>query len=93
VQRADAPHERDRRALDRGDAAASSWTAPSCGTSTICGGVLREYESHHNQHRPHRSLNGAAPLKPLPEPVDLEQYRVQKHTRAGGLVNEYRLVA
>ena len=25
--------------------------------------VLREYESHHNQHRPHRSLNGAAPLK------------------------------
>jgi transposase len=24
--------------------------------------VLREYESHHNQHRPHRSLRGAAPL-------------------------------
>ena len=55
--------------------------------------ILREYESHHNQHRPHRSLNGAAPLKPLPEPVDLEQYRVRRHTRAGGLVNEYRLVA
>jgi hypothetical protein len=31
---------------------------------------LREYESHHNQHRPHRSLLGA-PLKPLPEPVPL----------------------
>jgi putative transposase len=28
--------------------------------------VLREYETHHNQHRPHRSLHGAAPLKPLP---------------------------
>ena len=55
--------------------------------------ILREYESHHNQHRPHRFLHGAAPLKPLPEPVDLDQYRVRKHTRVGGLINEYRLVA
>jgi integrase-like protein len=39
--------------------------------------ILRLYETHHNQHRPHRSLDGAAPLKPLPEPVDLEQYRVR----------------
>jgi integrase-like protein len=30
--------------------------------------ILREYETHHNQHRPHRSLHGAAPLKPLPNP-------------------------
>jgi transposase len=55
--------------------------------------ILREYETHHNQHRPHRSLDGAAPLKPLPEPVDLEQHRVRRHTRVGGLINEYRLVA
>jgi transposase InsO family protein len=55
--------------------------------------ILREYEIHHNQHRPHRCLHGAAPLKPLPDPVDLEQYRVRRHTRAGGLINEYRLVA
>jgi putative transposase len=55
--------------------------------------ILREYETHHNQHRPHRSLDGAAPLKPLPEPVDLEQYRIRRQTRAGGLINEYRLVA
>jgi putative transposase len=55
--------------------------------------ILCQYETHHNQHRPHRSLNGAAPLKPLPEPVDLEQYRVRKHARVGGLINEYRLVA
>jgi putative transposase len=40
--------------------------------------ILREYETHHTQHRPHRSLHGAAPLKPLPEPVDLDQYRVRK---------------
>ena len=55
--------------------------------------ILRAYETHHNQHRPHRSLNAAAPLKPLPEPVDLEQYRVRRQARAGGLINEYRLVA
>jgi transposase InsO family protein len=56
--------------------------------------ILRQYEIHHNQHRPHRSLDGAAPLKPLPEPVDLEQCRVRKEKpRVGGLINEYRLVA
>ncbi len=55
--------------------------------------ILRDYETHHNQHRPHRSLLGAAPLKPLPEPVDLEHYRVRRQTRAGGTINEYRLVA
>jgi putative transposase len=55
--------------------------------------VLREYETHHNQHRPHRSLDSAAPLKPLPEPVDLEQYRVRRQARVGGLINEYLLVA
>jgi hypothetical protein len=55
--------------------------------------ILREYETHHNQHRPHRSLHGATPLKPLPEPVDLEQHRVRRHTRIGGQINEYRLLA
>src|SRR5256885_8467047 len=55
--------------------------------------ILREYEIHHNQHRPHRSLHSAAPLKPLPQPVILGQYRVRRQTRAGGTINEYRLVA
>ena len=55
--------------------------------------ILREYETHHDQHRPHRSLDSAAPLKPLPEPVDLEQRRVRRHPRVGGMINEYRLVA
>jgi putative transposase len=55
--------------------------------------VLRQYETHHNQHRPHRSLHGAAPLKPLPEPVDLGQYRIRRQAQVGGLINEYRLVA
>jgi len=55
--------------------------------------VLHSYETHHNQHRPHRSLHGAAPLKPLPEPVNLDHYRVRKHAHVAGLINEYRLVA
>ncbi len=55
--------------------------------------ILREYETHHNQHRPHRPLDSAAPLKPLPEPVDLEQYRVRRRARVTGMINEYRLVA
>ena len=55
--------------------------------------ILREYENHHNQHRPHRSRHAAAPLKPLPEPVDLDQYRVRRQARVGGMIGEYRLVA
>jgi putative transposase len=54
---------------------------------------ISAYEIHHNQHRPHRSLGAAAPLKPLPEPVDLERYRVRRQTHTGCLINEYRLVA
>jgi putative transposase len=40
-----------------------------------------------------RTLDAAAPLKPLPEPVDLDQHRLRRQTRAGGMINEYRLVA
>ena len=55
--------------------------------------ILREYATHHNQCQPHRSLYGAASLKPLPQPVNLGQYRVRRHTSVGGTINEYRLVA
>ena len=55
--------------------------------------ILRQYQTHHNQHRPHRSLSGAAPLKPLPEPVDLDLHRIRRQAQAGGMINEYRLVA
>jgi putative transposase len=55
--------------------------------------VLRQYETRHNQHRPHRSRHGAAPLKPLPQPADLDLYRVRKQAQVGGMINEYRLVA
>lgn len=55
--------------------------------------ILREYGDHRNQHRPHRSLHAATPLKPLPEPVNLDQYRVRRPARVGGLIGEYHLVA
>jgi putative transposase len=48
---------------------------------------------HHNQHRPHRSLSSVAPLKPLPEPVDLGLCRIRRQAQVGGLINKYRLVA
>jgi putative transposase len=56
--------------------------------------VLREYEDFYNTHRPHRALNQAAPLRPLPDGVaNLDQVRVQRRDRAGGVIHEYRLVA
>ena len=55
--------------------------------------ILHAYEIHHNQHRPHCSLDAAAPLKPLPEPVDLDRYHVRGQTHTACLINEYRLAA
>jgi putative transposase len=55
--------------------------------------ILHAYEIHYNQHRSHRSLHVAAPLKPLPEPVVLGRHRVRRQTRTGCLINEYRLIA
>ena len=56
--------------------------------------VLREYVDFYNTHRPHRTLNQAAPLRPLPDRVtDLNHFRVQRHDRIGGVIHEYRLVA
>jgi hypothetical protein len=31
--------------------------------------ALRQFESHYNDHRPHRTLRQAAPLRPVPEPI------------------------
>ena len=56
--------------------------------------VLREYEDFYNAHRPHRALNQAAPLRPVPDGVtNLDQLRIQPRDRAGGVIHEYRLVA
>lgn len=56
--------------------------------------VLRAYQTHHNEHRPHRSLDQAAPLTPLPALVtDLDNLRVRRNDRLGGAIHEYTLAA
>ena len=56
--------------------------------------ILSVYERHHNQHRPHRTLHGAAPLKPLPPRVaDLDAFRARRHDHIGGVIHEYRPAA
>jgi transposase InsO family protein len=56
--------------------------------------VLRDYEAHHNEHRPHRSLGQAAPLKPLPGAVaDLDAFRACRRHLIGGVIHEYTQVA
>jgi len=56
--------------------------------------VLREYETHHNQHRPHRSLDQAAPLKALRPPVfDFDKMKVRRRDRIGGTIHEYTIAA
>ena len=56
--------------------------------------VLRQYEAHHNEHRPHMSLHSAAPDKPLtPEVTDLQAFRARRHDRIGGIIYEYQQAA
>jgi putative transposase len=54
--------------------------------------VLRQYEHHHNDHRPHRSLGQAAPLRPLPHHTTRKIQNV-RHDRVGGLIHEYQQFA
>ncbi|HKR51285.1 MAG TPA: IS3 family transposase [Pseudonocardiaceae bacterium] len=55
--------------------------------------VLTEYVTHFNNHRPHRTLNQAAPLQPLPPPASTSQPRVRRRDRLGGLIHKYSQVA
>ena len=55
--------------------------------------ILHAYEAHQNEHPPHRSRHGAAPLKPPPEPVHLAGYRVRRQACVGGPISEYLLIA
>jgi hypothetical protein len=53
--------------------------------------ILRQYEKHHNGHRPHMILHSAAPTKPLPSEVtDLQAFLARRHDRIGGIVHEHR---
>ncbi|WP_420820049.1 integrase core domain-containing protein [Sinosporangium album] len=54
--------------------------------------VLAIYETHFNEHRPHRSLGQAAPLRALPDAVE-DDIKVIRRDRLGGLIHEYVQVA
>ncbi|MFI9047297.1 integrase core domain-containing protein [Streptomyces sp. NPDC053427] len=54
--------------------------------------ALAAYETHFNTHRPHRALCQAAPLRPLPDPVDPDG-KVIRRDLLGGVVHEYTQVA
>ena len=55
--------------------------------------ALREYERHHNDHRPQRGIANARPLRPLPDPIidpaTLTHLHIRRHDRLGGLLHEY----
>ena len=58
--------------------------------------ALREYERHYNQHRTHRSLAAAAPLRIRPQPLEpdqIERLTVRRQDRLGGVIHEYRPAA
>jgi transposase InsO family protein len=56
--------------------------------------VLRDYETHHNEHRPHRSLGQAAPLKPLPEAIaDHDAFQARRRDLIGGVIHKYAHIA
>ena len=70
------------------------WTGPLIWNQHHLMTVLREFEDFYNTHRPHRTLNQAAPLRPLLDGVtNRDQFRLRRHDRAGGVIHEYRLVA
>jgi putative transposase len=55
--------------------------------------VLTEYVAHFNDHRPHRALSQAAPLRLLPPPAAPSQLQVRRRDLLGGLIHEYTQVA
>ena len=59
--------------------------------------ALREYEAFYNEHRPHRTLGQAAPLRPLPEPTtdpdQLTRLDIRRQDRLGATLHEYRNAA
>jgi putative transposase len=55
--------------------------------------VLTDYVTHFNDHRPHRALHQAAPLKSLPPPASPPQLHLRRRDLLGGLIHEYTQVA
>ncbi|MGO8871082.1 MAG: integrase core domain-containing protein [Acidimicrobiales bacterium] len=58
--------------------------------------VVHEYVEHYNSHRPHRSLGQLPPQPKSVAPAVLKNVdvsRLQRASRLGGMIHEYRLVA
>jgi putative transposase len=59
--------------------------------------ALREYEAFYNEHRPHRALRAAAPLRLLPQPITepdrLDRLDIRRRDRLGGILHEYQHAA
>jgi len=55
--------------------------------------VLTQYVARFNDHRPHRALNQAAPLRSLPPPAAPSQCHLRRRDLLGGLIHEYTQVA
>jgi hypothetical protein len=53
--------------------------------------LLAEYVVHFYQHRPHRTLNQAAPLRPLT--ASPPNSHLRRRDRLGGLIHEYAQVS
>ncbi|WP_312878371.1 integrase core domain-containing protein [Lentzea indica] len=54
--------------------------------------ALREYERHYNEHRTHRALAAAAPLRAWPQPLEpgqIERLTIDRQDRLGGVIHEY----
>jgi putative transposase len=59
--------------------------------------ALREFETFYNEHRPHRTLGQAAPLRLLPDPstdqARITRLDIRRHDRLGGVLKEYQHAA
>jgi putative transposase len=59
--------------------------------------ALRQYERHYNEHRPHRGINNARPLRlpppPITDPGTITHLDVRRRDRLGGLLHEYEHAA
>ncbi|MGW2939687.1 integrase core domain-containing protein [Streptomyces sp. NPDC001156] len=55
---------------------------------------LNEFETFYNCHRTHRALGQAAPLRPLPAPINVPKqighFEVRRRDRLGGTLHEYQ---
>jgi putative transposase len=54
--------------------------------------ILRRYERHYNEQRPHRGLDLAVPSGAGPVPTGLPD-RIERRKVLGGLIHEYHVVA